>query len=363
MKAIYIYNYKIMKNSTKIVASILATAIITTWIISTYAVWNWQGQWQGQWKKIENSLHGNGQWQHKGQWQWNWQWSGKNSQMKHVWNPWDMIKDIAPSELSEQEKLDLAYQYSEEKVAYDAYNYFYSLYEVQNFKNIAESEAEHMAAVKVLLDRYSLATPTTYGELQSTFDTLKVEWEKSLQSALEVGLKIEMLDINDIVDTIKTTDNDDLKIVFTNIWWASYNHMRWFLQWLSNAWLSTSIDYSSYLTTADLDKKWTLKTKLAEKLANEWVIVPVQASAKNIQANCDKEEKNMQEVEKNKYQIDKKYGNLLKKLQNEKLQTLDKKVDAGIEKIKNSSQMSEVKKEQNLNVYYAMKEYIAWLFR
>lgn len=263
MKEIYIYNYTIMKNSTKIVASILATAIITTWIISTYAVWNWQGQ--GQWKKIENSLHGKGQWQHKCQWQW----SGKNSQMKHAWNPWNMIKDIPLSNLSEQEKLDLAYQYSEEKVAYDTYTYFYSLYQVQNFKNIAESEAEHMTAVKVLLDRYSLPIPTTYGELQSTFDTLKVEWEKSLQSAFEVGLKIEMLDINDIVDTIKTTDNDDLKIVLTNIWWASYNHMRWFLQWLSNAGLSTSIDYSSYITTADLDKKWTLKTKLAEKLAQQ----------------------------------------------------------------------------------------------
>jgi len=32
-----------------------------------------------------------------------------------------------------------------------------------------------MKAVKVLLDRYSLPTPTTYGELQDEFDTLKAE--------------------------------------------------------------------------------------------------------------------------------------------------------------------------------------------
>ncbi len=139
--------------------------------------------------------------------------------------------------------------------------------------------------------------------------------------------------------------------------------MRWFVKWLSNVWVTTSIDYSAYLTTEQVGSKWTLKYLLAEKLANEWVVIPNQASAKNIQANCDKEESNMQEIEKNKSQIEKKYGNSLKKLQNDKLQNLDKKVDAGIEKIKKSSQLSEVKKEQNLNFFYAMKQYIAWLFR
>jgi hypothetical protein len=45
-------------------------------------------------------------------------------------------------------------------VARDAYTYFYSLYGTQTFQNIANAESEHMAAVKVLLDRYSLPTPT-----------------------------------------------------------------------------------------------------------------------------------------------------------------------------------------------------------
>jgi hypothetical protein len=128
--------------------------------------------------------------------------------------------------LSDAEKQELYYGYSEEKLAHDLYTYFYSLYGTQTFQNIANSESQHMTAVKTLLDRYSLATPTDYGTLQSTFDSLRVEGEKSLQSALEVGLKVEMLDIEDIKDTIKTTDNDDLKIVFTNIGGASYNHMR-----------------------------------------------------------------------------------------------------------------------------------------
>ena len=200
-------------------------------------------------------------------------------------NPWALVQNVASSPLSDQEKADLAYQYSEEMVARDAYNYFFSLYHVQTFQNIAQSEQQHMDAVKVLLDRYSLPTPTNYGELDSTFLTLKAEWEKWLKEALEVGLKIEMLDVKDIVDTIKTTDNDDLRIVFSNIGGASYNHMRGFLQTLQVNGMSTTIDYSSYLTESDINTRGSLKMKLVNKLQAEWVVLPSQVNAMNMQHN------------------------------------------------------------------------------
>ncbi|MBT3726598.1 DUF2202 domain-containing protein [bacterium] len=38
-----------------------------------------------------------------------------------------------------------------------------------------------------------------------------------MEDALYVGLQIEILDIEDIEDAIKNTDNDDFKVVFTNI--------------------------------------------------------------------------------------------------------------------------------------------------
>lgn len=333
-----------MKKTTKILAAIVATTIITTGTISTYAMgnWQWQGQWMGKW---------NGQWQHSSQ------------ENKHSWNPSDMISKIATWTLSEQEKLDLAYQYSEEKVAYDAYNYFYTLYGQETFANIANSESEHMARVKVLLDRYSLPTPTTYWELQDEFDTLKLEWEKGLKEALEVGLKIEMLDIEDIKDTIKSTDNDDLKIVFTNIWWASYNHMRWFLKWLSNAGLTTKIDYSKYLSQEQVNSKWTLKHLLSENLASEWVILPSQASSKNIQANCKKDEANQKAREWYKNQIDKKHWEHLKSLSQDDLKKIDKKTDLTIEKVQDDMSLTEKIKEKTLNIYYALKDYLSGLFR
>jgi len=54
----------------------------------------------------------------------------------------------------------LYYGYSEESLAHDMYMYFYELYGVETFKNIADSEAEHKTAVKSLLDRYGLEVPT-----------------------------------------------------------------------------------------------------------------------------------------------------------------------------------------------------------
>lgn len=132
-------------------------------------------------------------------------------------SPADHIANVAASPLSEDEKRLISYQYSEEMLARDSYANFFKLYGDQAFQNIAESEQKHMDAVKTLLDRYSLPVPTGYGELQSTFDSLKAEGEKGRKEALEVGLKIESLDIEDMVKAIKATDNDDAKIVFANI--------------------------------------------------------------------------------------------------------------------------------------------------
>jgi hypothetical protein len=141
----------------------------------------------------------------------------QESMQKSSHNPADMIADIAMSDLSETEKNNLIYSYAEETLAHDMYMYFYELYGTQTFLNIANSEAEHQAAVKALLDRYGLETPNDYGELNDEFAELKAKGELSLKDALEVGVSIEILDIEDIAQTIIETDNDDIKAVFVNI--------------------------------------------------------------------------------------------------------------------------------------------------
>jgi len=66
-------------------------------------------------------------------------------------------------------------QYEEEMMANELYMSFYDMYGVETFKNIAESEAQHMEAVKTLLDRYDIEVPTSYAHIQSLYDDLKAK--------------------------------------------------------------------------------------------------------------------------------------------------------------------------------------------
>ncbi|MDP2090936.1 MAG: DUF2202 domain-containing protein [Candidatus Gracilibacteria bacterium] len=340
-----------MKTTTKILSMFIAIVlfIIFTTNTNTYAMGNGNGQGKGQ-----GQGQGNGMGQNYG---------GKQGSSIKTHSPVDMLKDIAISDLSLQETQDLYYQYSEEMLARDLYNHFYGIYGTQTFLNIANSEQQHMDAVKSLLDRYSLEYPSSYGELQSNYDSLKAEGEKGLKEALEVGVKIEILDINDIVDTIKSTDNDDLKVVFTNIGGASYNHMRGFLKALKSNNFTTEIDYSKYLNLQQVDSTGTLKYLLSEKLTAEGITLPDQVSSANIKANCANEVSNTKAREGYKSQIDKKYGKGLKKYDNSKLQTIDLKIDAEIEKIETTNTITGSVKQETLNLYYALKDYIGLLFR
>lgn len=322
----------------------IATVALLATTLSIYsasaAMWNGIG-------------HGQGMWRNSSAW----------NTMRMTHNDALALSWVTLSPLTEQEKLDLAYQYSEEMVARDAYTYFYSLYKIPTFQNIAASEQEHMDSVKTLLERYSLPIPTGYGELANTFESLKAEWEKWAKEALEVGLKIEMLDIKDIVETIKTTDNDDIKIVLTNIWGASYNHLRGFLQGLTNNGYSTSINYSEYLSQADLTTRWNLKSKLSEKLTSEWVSIPTQASVSAIQIQNAKDENTMRTKEWYRQDIEKKYGKRLGKMNNSQLTRSTSNIDKTITRLNSSNTLSTEKKEQKVLWYTSMKEYMNSFFR
>ncbi|MFA6090939.1 MAG: DUF2202 domain-containing protein [Candidatus Gracilibacteria bacterium] len=288
---------------------------------------------------------------------------GNNNSIPRSSSQVTTVQNIATSRLSEQEKLDIAYQYSEEMVARDAYNYFYTLYGTPIFKTIAVSEQVHMDDVKILLDRYNIEIPASYGELTSTFTALKAEGEIGLKQALEVGIKIEILDIKDIVDTTKTSDNQDVKIILTNIGGASYNHMRGFINTLANNNLTTTINYSDYLSPSDLNTRGNIGSKLSEKLASEGVVLPEQVNPTSMQQKDIKDQENMNTQGRYKDAIDKRYGNTIRTLNTEKLQVLDTRVDQAIQKVEQSTSISETIKENYLNIYYALKDYISGLFR
>jgi hypothetical protein len=102
-------------------------------------------------------------------------------------------------------------------MARDLYTYAYEKYGIQAFGNIAKSEQKHMDAIKVLLDRYNITPPSDYAKDNELYNTLKVKIDKSEKEAIEVGINIEIVDIDNIKEDIKATDNDDIKVIYTTI--------------------------------------------------------------------------------------------------------------------------------------------------
>ena len=130
----------------------------------------------------------------------------------------------------------LTFMREEEKLARDVYMLLGDRYDVRIFDNIARSESKHMAAVKRLMDIYSVPDPVgddvpgsfrdpTLSEL---YTALTAQGERSLAEALRVGVTIEKMDISDLEDRIAATDRADLKAVYGNLLRASNKHLRAF---------------------------------------------------------------------------------------------------------------------------------------
>lgn len=400
------------------VASTLLIALSISWASAMWGQGGWNGQWGGKgfWKTLTTEQRAELQSMsqedrqeyitklkaEQGYTSWNWAWKWNKDKWDH--NPADMIDDIEPSDLDATEIDLLAKQYEEEMMANELYLSFYEEYGVETFKNIAESEAKHMEAVKALLDRYELPTPTNYDHIQDLYDDLKAKWALSLKDALEVWVNIEIVDIDDIITAIKASDNDDIRTVLVNIWGASYNHMRGFVKALDNAWYNTDIDYSDYIDTDDVNTKWPIKIKLAERLESEWVELPEGATSQALKEKCDKEKgweghgkgngkgqwsnENMrwqwngwnssnvnkgqrwgQQANSNRYvnsnvvsmqakykdTVETKYSSRLDALDNSQLEILVEKIDALIEKV-NTGTYSTVVKEKYTALLLALKE-------
>jgi len=326
----------------------------------------------------------------RGQWMKRWgqgqgMWRGQGWQAQQIWHsqdPANLIANIPASEVSETEKEILINQYGEERMARDLYAYAAEKYpNVNTFANITKSEQEHMDALKVLLDRYGIEAPSDYAKDNDLFVTLKNKIDQSEKDAIEVGITVEMVDIDNIAEDIKNTDNDDFKVILTNIWGASYNHLRWFVQALQNFGYTTDLKWTDYISQEDLNVRWNaLKTKLAEKLEAEGVVLPEQASSNYIKQNCNQNWQTMStsvnnrrgqnfsnntvysqiETKKAQYKtlLNTKYKAKLDALSDDKLKAILPKIDALEEKVRTSTTYSETKKIQYIALLEALREVI-----
>lgn len=146
------------------------------------------------------------------------------------------IDAIAPSPLSADEADSLVYMREEEKLARDVYTALYEIWQYPIFANISRSEQRHMDAVRVLIDRYDLQDPAAADipgtfesqELQELYNELMETGGRSLSDALSVGVRIEELDISDLLVGIENTDNEDIASVYENLLKGSRNHLASF---------------------------------------------------------------------------------------------------------------------------------------
>jgi hypothetical protein len=143
----------------------------------------------------------------------------------------------AAGTLDAAETADVLYLREEEKLARDAYEYFYGLFGMQVFQNIAQAEQSHMDAVKTLIDRYGLEDPAQSGAgeftnatLQEMYDTLTAEGSASKTAALQVAARIEETDIVDLQEALARTDNAGIEQVYTSLMQGSESHLRAFVR-------------------------------------------------------------------------------------------------------------------------------------
>ncbi|MCG7853483.1 MAG: DUF2202 domain-containing protein, partial [Methanosarcinaceae archaeon] len=131
----------------------------------------------------------------------------------------------------------ITYIREEEKLARDVYLTLYEKYEVPIFANISESEQRHMDAVKRLIEKYGLVDPVTIDDVgkftnpdfAKLYKDLVELGENSYCDALQAGIDIENLDIEDIEYALfYDVKARDVTRVFNNLLNGSYNHLNAF---------------------------------------------------------------------------------------------------------------------------------------
>jgi len=138
--------------------------------------------------------------------------------------------------LDAEQETTLLWMREEEKLARDVYLAMSVSWGQPVFSNIASSEQRHMDALLKKINTFGLSDPAypetgefSIEELQHLYNELVDKGNQSYIDALEVGATIEDLDIYDLTEAIKETENIALKTTYENLLEGSKNHLRAFI--------------------------------------------------------------------------------------------------------------------------------------
>jgi hypothetical protein len=142
---------------------------------------------------------------------------------------------VETSDLTDSELASLLKMKEEEKLARDVYTVLYQKWGSKIFSNISAAENNHLNAVVLLLTTYGVADVST-GEagvfediaVQTLYNDLVAKATVSIEEAYKTGALIEEMDIKDLIESLSTTTNGNVILLFDNLLKGSRNHLRAF---------------------------------------------------------------------------------------------------------------------------------------
>jgi len=138
--------------------------------------------------------------------------------------------------LTPAERDALNYMYQEEKLAKDVYATLGSMYPNVKVFNIYRAEVMHERSVANVMRHYGIPLPVrgdrvgvfTNPKLQHLYNQLIAKGKKSLKDALEVGIMVEVTDVEDLDKYLSEATSADVVALFKFLRAGSYNHYNAF---------------------------------------------------------------------------------------------------------------------------------------
>ena len=163
--------------------------------------------------------------------------------------------------LNQEEIADLQNVREEQKMTFDLYQEFFTLYDHYIFDLIAASEAQQMQQVKNIMGVYRISDPIAETEMlrgnysnssvQQHYDHFYAMGIQSLNDALKASAQLEEQDINTTRKYLRRTDNPLIRRTYEHLIRASEKNLQSFVRNLEMA----GQDYhATVLTEGELEE-------------------------------------------------------------------------------------------------------------
>jgi hypothetical protein len=143
------------------------------------------------------------------------------------------LTDVASGTLTDTQKSAVAALAEEEKLAHDLYVAFADQYSTRAFTRIANAETQHLAELRTILERYSIADPTAglaagtfaTAATQDLYNKLLADGSAGVDAAYAAARTVESTDITTLQSSVVGVTAPDVLQVYANLLAGSQRHL------------------------------------------------------------------------------------------------------------------------------------------